>query len=506
MTETTDIYTVGAIQDQVYTGKAIEPAVVVKKNGTVMTEGYAAAYTDNVNVGTASVTVTVGGHDETVAFRITQDPAPVVTMADVAVTYGTAYTVSPTAKTSAGCAISEKALTVRFYTNEDCTEGESLTQPVNAGSYWAKAVLKGTADYAEAGAVAKITITPGTFSVKAEGFSGDYDGLAHSITVTAGDAAVTYSETEDGVYTADNPAYTDAGSYTVYFKAVKANHYDVTGSVTVTIARIDQSLSYAESAVTGYQGVAAPDNALTHDIGDGDVTYTSGNTAVAVVKADGSLTLLSPGTTTITAVAAETVNYKRAEASFTLTVLANPLVSAGTLAEGRILVPALMTSLQEEALRAAVSSHPSFAGKTVLMQNLQLINKEDGTVIHDEAVTFTLAYPEGITKDNYQKYDFVVMHLLEDGTTEILSCTPTAGGLQITSTLSAFAVGYALKPVTVSHNTTAGNTPAARPFGTVLTADNTYLLLWIVLMVGSVLIIAAGVTLFGKKKGGRREL
>ncbi len=51
------VYTIG---DQKYTGSAITPAITVKHNGTVLTEGthYSVAYSNNVNPGTATVTIT----------------------------------------------------------------------------------------------------------------------------------------------------------------------------------------------------------------------------------------------------------------------------------------------------------------------------------------------------------------------------------------------------------------------------------------------------------------
>ena len=52
----------------------------------------------------------------------------------------------------------------------------------------------------------------------------------------------------------------------------------------------------------------------------GTVTYTSSNPAVATVDSDGKVTIVGAGTTTITASAAATQNYKGAEVSYTLTV------------------------------------------------------------------------------------------------------------------------------------------------------------------------------------------
>lgn len=154
-------------------------------------------------------------------------------MSDVSVTYGTAYAMTAAAKTSAGNAITDGTITIRYYTNEDCSKDESETAPTAAGIYYAKATLAETDNYGSASASAKITIRNADFSVTAQGYDGTYDGQPHSITVTAEGAAVIYSTTENGTYSETNPTFTDAGEYTVYYRAAKANHNDVTGNVTV---------------------------------------------------------------------------------------------------------------------------------------------------------------------------------------------------------------------------------------------------------------------------------
>ena len=73
-----------------------------------------------------------------------------------------------------------------------------------------------------------------------------YNGAAQTASVTAAATAVdgaqvtfTYSDRENGTYGDTVPAFTEAGSYTVYYKAEAANHEDVTGSFTVTIGQRD---------------------------------------------------------------------------------------------------------------------------------------------------------------------------------------------------------------------------------------------------------------------------
>ncbi len=107
------------------------------------------------------------------------------------------------------------------------------------------------------------TILPAEFDVgevEAYGYSGTYDGSEHSIHVAlsgaAENAAVTYSTTgEEGTYTDENPSYTDAGTYTVYYKVSKDNYEDATGSAAVNIAK----------AVYDMSGVTFSDKTYTYD-------------------------------------------------------------------------------------------------------------------------------------------------------------------------------------------------------------------------------------------------
>lgn len=61
-------------------------------------------------------------------------------------------------------------------------------------------------------------------------------------------------------------------------------------------------------------------NALDHSAGDGPITYTSSDPAVATVGTDGTVTIRGAGEARITATAAATQNYVETAASFDLTV------------------------------------------------------------------------------------------------------------------------------------------------------------------------------------------
>ena len=103
------------------------------------------------------------------------------------------------------------------------------SEPIDLGNY--KVVVTVTADDGTPYSIeSTFSITPPAPTVTARDYTGVYDGQPHSITVDApAGANVTYST--DGInYSAANPAYTNAGTYTV--------HYDVDGAKGTAAVRI----------------------------------------------------------------------------------------------------------------------------------------------------------------------------------------------------------------------------------------------------------------------------
>ena len=91
-----------------------------------------------------------------------------------------------------------------------------------------------------------------------------YNGTAQIANVNAAATAVkgqqvkfTYSAAEDGAYGDDVPAFTDAGTYTVYYKANSTGHTESTGSFTVTIAPMEIARTTFVKAISKtYDGTA----------------------------------------------------------------------------------------------------------------------------------------------------------------------------------------------------------------------------------------------------------
>lgn len=99
----------------------------------------------------------------------------------------------------------------------------------------------------------------------------------------------------------------------------------------LTVERAAGSMSFASATAEATMGEAFTAPALTATT-DGEITWTSSNQAVATVDAQGNVTLVAPGETTITASAAEGNLYTAASASYALTVKEG-------LPEGAVVIP-----------------------------------------------------------------------------------------------------------------------------------------------------------------------
>ena len=75
----------------------------------------------------------------------------------------------------------------------------------------------------------------GTLSVTASDKTVTYNGSAHGISVTSSpNGTITYSSSSNGTYTS-SLTYTNAGTYTIYYKVEKAGYNTATGSKKLVI-------------------------------------------------------------------------------------------------------------------------------------------------------------------------------------------------------------------------------------------------------------------------------
>lgn len=116
-------------------------------------------------------------------------------------------------------------------------------------------------------------------------YTGTYDGGAHGITVSASGATITYKKEDDADYSATNPQFINAGTYTVYYKISKANYNDVTGSATVQINPKSVTITGLSASDKVYDGTtsATPTGTATVSgkVGTDDVSVSAGTAAFA---------------------------------------------------------------------------------------------------------------------------------------------------------------------------------------------------------------------------------
>ena len=143
----------------------------------------------------------------------------------------------------------------------------------DAGDYpasWTFTPAEGYEEYATATGAVTIKVKPAKLTVSVKASSAYYNGEAQIASIIASGQSVdstpvafTYSDKVDGNYTSGGPTFTDAGTYTAYYKAEAANHEPATGTFTVTIDPLPISLLSVSSISKTYDGSA--DVTLTAD-------------------------------------------------------------------------------------------------------------------------------------------------------------------------------------------------------------------------------------------------
>ena len=161
----------------------------------------------------------------------------------------------------------------------------------------------------------------------------------------------------------------------------------------------------------------------------------------------------------------------------------------------------------ELQIQLGKQSSKSNAGNTVFMDVTLTILMSDGSSraataadLTDGKITILLPYPDAV-KANYDKYDFVVAHMVTMagcgkavGTVEFPAVTKTADGLRVTLTgLSPVAISWAEKTSSTRHytgGTTTGKVNSSN------TGDDSQMTIWL----GSAVMAAAAVVVLTYKK------
>ena len=234
-----------------YTGEEIKPTVssVVLGEETIAAENYEVSYNDYIiepaeatsdNAPTVIVTATKLPYtgDVSKKFTITKATPELKFSKETATATMNAEFEAPT------LTVTPEGLEGITYsssnTNAATIDEDGKVTIVGAGETTIKATFAEDEHYEAAEASYVLTVNA-TMTVSAEGFEGVYDGKAHNITVTvttpAEGAVVKYGTTEDTYNLTENPTYTEAGTYTVYYQVTKDGYETTTGSATVKISK-----------------------------------------------------------------------------------------------------------------------------------------------------------------------------------------------------------------------------------------------------------------------------
>lgn len=220
-----------------YDGTAKKPAVTIDG---VDASTYKVTYKNNVNAGTATVTVTgTGDYKGSLTATFTINKASIS---------GKSVTLSYTSTTYNGSA-KKPTVTISGLT-KDTHYTVSYKNNTNAGT--ATVTITGKGNYT--GTITKsFTIKKATMTgIKATGKTVTYNGKAHTITLSGvpDGAKVSYKTSSAGTYSTTKPTRTSAGTTTVYYKVEKSNYNTVTGSAKIVVNK--RAISKATLSKTTY--------------------------------------------------------------------------------------------------------------------------------------------------------------------------------------------------------------------------------------------------------------
>ena len=222
------LVTIADIANKTFTGEAIEPDVTVTFKGkAVDASEYTVGYSNNTNVGTATVTLTATGTNftaETTASKTFQIvPASVTISAeDQTVTY------NGSAQAYTGATVAKGSLSIKYATSLDADAEKTTTAPTNAGVYYVT-ISQTNPNYTSQDATATFTINPkaltGEMVQNLSETSFIYDGKAKTLSFSVKDGASVLVESDDYTVTySDNinvgvatATVTGNGNYTGFF-------------------------------------------------------------------------------------------------------------------------------------------------------------------------------------------------------------------------------------------------------------------------------------------------
>ena len=302
-----------------YDGEAKTPDIqnVVVGANSLTSDDYSIEYSDNVNAGTATVTLT---GQRTYTGTATADfTIGKATITPTVTIEGWSYGSTPSTPVVTGNS-GNGDVTITYASKGTTTFSESV--PTAVGDYIVKATIAETANYegAEVTAEFKISASAAVITTYPAAVANlTYTGESQSL-ITAGEATggeLQYKLGADGTYGTTIPSAINAGTYTVYYKVVgDENHTGVAeASIEATIAKATITPTVT---LQGWDYGDEPNIPVVEgNLGNGSVTFTYAtqgsnqfSTEIPTVA----------GNYIVKATIAETENYLSAEASAEFTI------------------------------------------------------------------------------------------------------------------------------------------------------------------------------------------
>ena len=397
-----------------YNKEEFKPEVISVKDGdtTISPTEYTVTYSDNINAGTATVTLhDADGGNYTVSgstsFSILPKQLTVTSASAVGRAYDRTAIVEITGVVLDGIIEGDEAFAVLTGVTgtipaADAGHYTMVSLPAltlagtQAANYTLSACENVPTDVTISKAPAEIYVTTNAYNKTyghpafvLEGIttSGDDEYLVY--TVTAGTDVVSLSGSTVTILTSGTAVVTVSLPESTNYLAATENK-----TITITVIRAEQIISYTASEITKTYGDAPFINPLSG--ARTDVTYQSGDTNVAEVNAaTGEVTIKKVGTATITASAAETGEYAGASANYTLTVVRRSVTITGLSAADKVYDK---TTAAEITGTAVISDMISGDDLSVVMGTANFDSKMAGT---GKAVHFTGFSLSGTAAENY---------------------------------------------------------------------------------------------------------
>ena len=306
-----------------YTGRPIKPAVTVIVEGKQLDASeYSTTYSNNINAGTATVSVqSVGGNyqfNASTTFEIAKDKAEFAV--EPKGKTGLVYTGEPQELIAELTGLSLDGIVV--YSQDTVTYSAEIPTGTEVRTYTIFAKVLGNATHEDSDLIIiKATIGQNVVSkpiVTLSQNSFSYTGGAHTPTVTVADKGNVIPASEYDVAYSNNvevgEATVDITSKGTNYSFTATAHFQITGAdqPALTITGKKDTVCYGDTLYLGATGGS----------GTGTVTWTTSDSEIAAIDGNGVATIKKSGSVTITATKAASGGY--AEAADTWTFYAKP--------------------------------------------------------------------------------------------------------------------------------------------------------------------------------------